>query len=114
MAIPTQQLLAIAVTVSLPWSNSYAIRTGAMVQNVFTFAKIGALLGLVGAGFLVGRNPEAVASNFTDFWRNAGWNFESVRLVGDAMVGALFSSDAWNNVTFTAGEVLNAQPNLPL
>ena len=90
-------------------STRSGIRTGAMVQNVFTFAKIGALLGLVGAGFLVGRNPEAVASNFTDFWRNAGWNFDTVRLVGVAMVGSLFSSDAWNNVTFTAGEVRNPQ-----
>ena len=52
---------------------------------------------------------EAVAGNFTDFWRNAGWSFDSVRLVGVAMVGALFSSDAWNNVTFTAGEVRNPQ-----
>jgi APA family basic amino acid/polyamine antiporter len=114
IGVTTQQLLAIVVIVFLTWSNTKGIRTGAMVQNVFTFAKIGALLGLVGAGFLVGRNPEAVASNFTNFWRNAGWNFDSVRLVGVAMVGSLFSSDAWNNVTFTAGEVRNPRRNLPL
>ena len=114
IGVTTQQLLAIAIIVFLTWSNTYGIRTGAMVQNVFTFAKIGALLGLVGAGFLVGRNPAAVASNFTDFWRGAGWNFDSVRLVGVAMVGSLFSSDAWNNVTFTAGEVRNPRRNLPL
>src|SRR5260370_3294696 len=114
IGVTSQQPLAIAVIVFLTWSNTYGIRTGAMVQNVFTFAKIGALLGLVGAGFLVGRNPAAVASNFTDFWRNAGWNFDSVRLVGVAMVGSLFSSDAWNNVTFTAGEARNPRRNLPL
>jgi APA family basic amino acid/polyamine antiporter len=62
----------------------------------------------------VGRNPAAVASNFEGFWRNSGWNFETVRLVGVAMVGALFSADAWNNVTFTAGEVRNPKRNLPL
>ena len=62
----------------------------------------------------MGRNPAAVASNFTDFWRDAGWNFDTVRLVGVAMVGSLFSSDAWNNVTFTAGEVRNPRRNLPL
>src|ERR1017187_3178320 len=88
IGITTQQLLGIAVIVFLTWSNTYGIRTGATVQNVFTFAKIGSLLGLVGAGFLVGRNPAAVASNFTDYWRHAGWNFDSVRLVGVAMVGA--------------------------
>ena len=114
IGITTQQGVAIAVIVFLAWINTKGIRTGAMVQNVFTFAKIGALLGLVGAGFLVGRNPAAVASNFTDFWRHAGWNFDSVRLVGVAMVGSLFSSDAWNNVTFTAGEVRNPKRNLPL
>ena len=61
----TQQLLGIVVIVFLTWSNTKGIRTGAMVQNVFTFAKVGTLLALVAAGFLVGRNPEAVASNFT-------------------------------------------------
>ena len=85
-----------------------------MVQNVFTFAKVAALLGLVGLGFLVGRNPPPWPANFTGFWRNAGWNFDTVRLVGVAMVGSLFSADAWNNVTFTAGEVRNPRRNLPL
>ncbi len=114
IGLTTQQLLAIAIIVFLTWSNTRGIRTGAMVQNVFTFAKVAALLGLIAFGFLLGRNPEAVASNFHDFWRNSSWSFDTVRLVGVAMVGALFSSDAWNNVTFTAGEVRNPRRNLPL
>jgi APA family basic amino acid/polyamine antiporter len=114
VGITTQQLLAILMIVFLTWLNTRGIRTGAMVQNVFTIAKIGALLGLVGIGFLVGRNAQAVASNFTGYWRDSSWSFESVRLVGVAMVGSLFSSDAWNNVTFTAGEVRNPRRNLPL
>jgi basic amino acid/polyamine antiporter, APA family len=114
IGLQTQQLVAILVVVFLTWSNTRGIRTGAMVQNVFTVAKVAAILGLVAAGFLVGRNPAAVASNFEGFWRNSGWNFETVRLVGVAMVGALFSADAWNNVTFTAGEVRNPKRNLPL
>ena len=114
IGVTTQQLVAILMIVFLTWLNTRGIRTGAMVQNVFTIAKIGALLGLVGIGFLVGRNAEAVASNFNGFWRNTTWGFEAVRLVGVAMVGSLFSSDAWNNVTFTAGEVRNPRRNLPL
>jgi len=114
IGLSTQQLLAIALIVFLTWSNTRGIRTGAAVQNVFTFAKVGALLGLVGCGFLLGRNPSAVSANFTDFWRGANWSFDTVRLAGVAMVGALFSSDAWNNVTFTAGEVRNPRRNLPL
>ena len=114
IGVTTQQALAIAVLVLLTWVNTRGIRTGARVQNVFTFAKVAALLALVVFGFLLGRNTEAVQANFNDFWRNAGWNLHAVRLVGVAMVGALFSSDAWNNVTFTAGEVRNPKRNLPL
>jgi APA family basic amino acid/polyamine antiporter len=114
IGLTTQQLVAISMIVFLTWSNTRGIRTGARVQNVFTFAKVAALLGLIGFGFLLGRNPAAVSDNFTHFWRGAGWNLDSVRLAGVAMVGALFSSDAWNNVTFTAGEVRNPKRNLPL
>ncbi|MGD0497000.1 MAG: amino acid permease [Bryobacteraceae bacterium] len=114
IGVTTQQLLAIAMIVGLTWSNTRGIRTGAAVQNVFTFAKVAALLGLVGCGFLLGRNSAAVGDNFTHFWRGAAWNFDTVRLVGVAMVGALFSSDAWNNVTFTAGEVRNPRRNVPI
>jgi len=114
IGLTTQHLVAISMLVFLTWSNTRGIRTGARVQNVFTFAKVAALLGLIGFGFLLGRNPAAVSDNFTHFWRGAGWNLDSVRLAGVAMVGALFSSDAWNNVTFTAGEVRNPKRNLPL
>ena len=114
IGLSTQQLVAILVVVFLTWVNTRGIRTGAAVQNVFTFAKVAALLGLIALGFLVGRNPVAVAGNFTGFWRNSGWNLTTVRLVGVAMVGSLFSADAWNNVTFTAAEVRNPRRNLPL
>jgi len=110
----TQQVLAMVVLILLTWVNTRGVRTGAMVQNTFTFAKTAALLGLVGFGFLLGRNPQALARNFSHFWEGAGWDLWSVRLVGVAMVGALFSADAWNNVTFTAGEIRNPRRNVPL
>ncbi len=96
LGLNTQQALAIVVIVLLSAINSAA------------------LLGLIAFGFLMGRNPQAVAENFSGFWRNANWGFDTVRLVGVAMVGALFSADAWNNVTFTAGEVRNPKRNLPI
>ena len=114
VGVTTQQALAIAMIVLLSVVNSRGIRTGAAIQNVFTFAKTAALLCLVALGFLLGRNSQAVADNFHHFWRNADWGFGTVRIAGVAMVGALFSSDAWNNVTFTAGEVRNPKRNLPL
>jgi len=112
--VTSQQLAAITVIVLLTWVNTRGVRTGAAVQNTFTFAKVGALLGLVFLGLFLGRNPQAVARNFGHFWQNADWTFSTVRLVGVAMVGALFSSDAWNNVTFTAGEIRNPRRNVPL
>jgi APA family basic amino acid/polyamine antiporter len=114
IGLTTQQLVAISIIVFLTAVNTRGIRTGAMVQNVFTFAKVAALLGLVLCGFLVGRNAAAVASNFHPFFHQGDWGLNAIRLVGVAMVGSLFSSDAWNNVTFTAGEVRNPRRNLPL
>jgi APA family basic amino acid/polyamine antiporter len=114
LGLNTQKLVAIAVVILLTWVNTRGLREGAMVQNVFTVAKTGALLALIAIGFMFGRNPHAVEANFTDFWRNTSWTFLTVKLVGVAMVGSLFSSDAWNNVTFTAGEVRNPKRNLPL
>src|ERR1019366_1744757 len=102
VGLTTQQLLAIAVVVLLTLVNTRGVRTGAIVQNVFTFAKVASLLGLVGLGFLLGRNPQAIAANFHHFWAvqggpDASWSWATVALVGSAMVGPLFSSDAWNN-----------------
>jgi APA family basic amino acid/polyamine antiporter len=110
----TQQLLAIAVLVLLTWVNTQGLKAGSRVQNVFTFAKTAALLGLIVLGFVMGRNEAAVTRNFGDFWGGASFGWDAIRLVGVAMVGSLFSSDAWNNVTFTAGEVRNPKRNLPL
>ncbi|HZO53997.1 MAG TPA: amino acid permease [Bryobacteraceae bacterium] len=109
-----QQAVAIAVIVLLTFVNAQGVRAGAMVQNVFTFAKTAGLLGLVGACIFFGRNEVAVARNFGDQFWGAGVDWNTVRLIGVAMVGALFSSDAWNSVTFTAGEMRNPSKTVPL
>jgi APA family basic amino acid/polyamine antiporter len=130
VGLNTQNLMAVLVVIFLSVLNIFGVRTGAAVQNVFTFAKTAALLGLVLLGLAIGRNVQAIAANFgSNFWQNAGLGaLHSVQvgvggpiaLVGTltiiavAQVGSLFSSDAWNNVTFTAGEVRNPQRNLPL
>lgn len=118
-------LVAIGLLFLLTWSNTTGLRTGKVVQNVFTFAKIASLLGLIGLGLFLGSNAAAVKANFTDWWhavdlgRKDGvpvaHTWMTLLLAGGAaMVGSLFSSDAWNNITFTAGEVKNPKRNLPL
>lgn len=106
--------VAIAVIVLLAWVNSRGVREGAIVQNVFTFAKSAAMLGLILIAVFAGRNEAAVTRNFGNLWENSGWTWDALRLVGVAMVGSLFSSDAWNSVTFTAGETKNPRRNVPL
>jgi APA family basic amino acid/polyamine antiporter len=112
--VNTQMLVAIALILGLTWHNTRGIEAGARVQNIFTIAKIGALAGLIAAGVFFGRQPEAMARNFGRFWEVPWSAWDALRLTAVAMVGALFSSDAWNNVTFTAGEVRNPKRNLPL
>jgi len=114
VGVNTQQAVAIALIVFLTWVNTNGLRAGSIIQNVFTIAKTGALAALIILGVVAGRNPHAIQSNFGDLWQGATFGWTSVRLVGVAMVGALFSSDAWNSVTFTAGEVKNPKRNLPL
>ncbi|HTQ58445.1 MAG TPA: amino acid permease [Bryobacteraceae bacterium] len=114
VGLTSQQLVGVTIVGLLTVVNMRGIRTGAVVQNIFTFAKTAALLGLIGIGFLAGRNAQTLTRNFHHFWGEGGWTLHAVRLVGVAMVGSLFSSDAWNNVTFTAGEVRNPRRNLPL
>ena len=125
VGLNTQNLLGILSIVFLSVLNVFGVRLGALVQNVFTFAKVAALLGLVFIGLTIGRNATAVAANFTDFWRNmgSGATFPGLGLTGFlgvitaiavAQVGSLFSADSWHDVTFTASEVKNPQRNLPL
>ena len=119
-----QNLLAILSIVFLTWINTRGLR---MAKSSKTFSPSPSrLAGRTGARFLV-FDLHRAQINFTDFWRNAGlsvmhpyppdhpaWIIGTISLVAVAMVGALFSADAWNNITFTAAEVKNPSRNLPL
>ena len=125
VGLNTQNLVAILVVIALSIINIFGVKMGARIQNVFTIAKASALFGLVLLGIFLGRNAQALAANFSgNFWRNAGLGtmheigpgvvVSTLTVLAVAQVGSLFSADAWNNVTFTAGEVKNPQRNLPL
>ena len=125
VGLNTQNLVAILVVVALSIINIFGVKTGAFIQNIFTTAKVAALLGLVLFGIFLGRNAQAVAANFgANFWENSGLGalhdvgggvvVSTLTVLAIAQVGSLFSADAWNNVTFTAGEVKNPSRNLPL
>jgi APA family basic amino acid/polyamine antiporter len=125
ISLSTAQLVGILLLGLLTWSNSRGIQWGKIVQNIFTTTKIGALLLVIGLGIFVGWNSVAVHANFADMWTPQNFTpaapgltpltvFGLVVAIAVAQVGSLFSADAWNNITFTAGEVKNPSRNVPL
>ncbi|NWG14651.1 MAG: amino acid permease [Acidobacteria bacterium] len=126
VSLSTAQLVAVLAIALLTWLNTRGLRLGKVIQNTFTIAKTGALLLLIGLGVAVARNPAALSANFTDLWtargalQDVGGGLTAATLFGlfvavcVAQTNSLFSADAWNNITFTAGEVKNPRRNIPL
>jgi APA family basic amino acid/polyamine antiporter len=125
VGLNTQNLISILIVVSLSVVNIFGVKTGAFIQNLFTTAKVSALLGLIILGIFLGRNAQAIAANFgANFWKNSGFGalhdvgggvfVSTLTVLAVVQVGSLFSADSWHNVTFTAGEVKNPSRNLPL
>ncbi|HEY7480336.1 MAG TPA: amino acid permease [Gemmatimonadales bacterium] len=114
LGLSPQRVVAILSILVLTAINVRGVKLGAAVQTTFSVAKVGALVVLVLCGLTFWRRPDVAAANFSNFWGTGDWTLALVPLVGAAMVGSLFSSDAWNNVTFAAAEVQNPSRNLPL
>ena len=131
IGLSTANLTGIVVVFLLAGVNLFGVRLGALIQNIFTTAKALSLAGLILLAFTVGRNAAAWGANFGGgaFWKNAGWGtphpvqvgiggpvvlVNALVILAVVQVGSLFSADAWNNITFTAGEVKNPRRNLPL
>jgi APA family basic amino acid/polyamine antiporter len=113
LGLSPQRLVAILLIAALTLLNVFGVTLGAAVQTIFSVAKIGALAALVLFGLTLFRQPDIAAANFSNFWGSADWTLAVIPVIGAAMVGSLFSSDAWNNVTFAAAEVREPTKNLP-
>ncbi len=114
LGLSIQRLIAMGVVVVLTGVNILGVREAKWVQNLFTAAKILALLGLIILGIFIGRNAAALAANFTHPWTGMPAGTLLITAFGAAAVGSLFAADAWNNVTFAAAEVHHPARNLPL
>ena len=131
ISLSTSQLLAVVMILFLTLTNTRGLKTGKLIQNTFTFTKTAALIGLIVVGLTLGWNENSAAYT-SDWWSPAanGWKPSAsqlgfdpaatglmglalVMLLGRAMVGPLFAQSAWNNVTFTGGEVRDPGRNLP-
>lgn len=122
-AISLNQVLAVLSILLLTYINTKGVRSGKTVQTTFTAAKLIAIFSLIFLGLYVGLQTDTLASNFTNMWHpvKTGTDGSVTELMGGALVGALgaaiinplFSSDAWNNVTFIAGEIRDPKKNIP-
>jgi APA family basic amino acid/polyamine antiporter len=123
--INAAQLVAIVTIVLLTWINSRGVKNGKIIQTLLTVIKILSLFGLIIMGLLFAFRSEVWNANWENVFTPFNWNPETQTAVNiggatlfaavvSAMVGSLFSSDAWNNVTFIAGEIRNPRKNIGL
>ncbi|MFA6947245.1 MAG: amino acid permease [Pedobacter sp.] len=121
--ISPAQVLAIGIIILLTYINTKGVKGGKMIQTSFTLTKLVSLFGLIIFGFIM-LKPDIWEANWVNAWSmqklNVDGTFESYTIaaalgaVAAAMVGSIFSSDAWNNITFIAGEVKNPKRNIGL
>jgi basic amino acid/polyamine antiporter, APA family len=132
VSLSSQQLAAILLVVLLSSLNTRGLRLGKWIQNLFTSAKTLSLVALILIGLIFSRNSAVMKANFTHLWTPQGVSeikpdlafVPAVAATSGALglfivfcvaqVGSLFSSDAWNNITFIAGEVKAPRRNIPL
>lgn len=122
--INATMLTAIVMIAFLTWLNTMGIVTGKAVQNLFSSTKVISLLGFIIVGLFVTDKITSWEINKSVFWEASRANpdgsatslagFALIAALGTAMVGSLFSADAWYNVTFISGEVINPKRNVPL
>ncbi len=125
LSLSTTQLTGIAMITLLTWTNIHGLHYGKFIQNVFTITKTIALGSLIVVGLTFGWILGGGSLNFTDLWTprgemdivpglSAATGYGLFVAICVAQVGSLFASDAWNTITFTAGEVKNPRRNIPL
>lgn len=124
LKINSTMVIAISMISFLTWLNTRGIVTGKTVQNVFSSTKVIALFGFIAIGFLATKSINSLEINKEVFWRASQVGadnhiiplvgFSLIAAIGTALVGSLFSADAWYNVTYISGEVINPKRNVPL
>lgn len=124
LKITSTMVVAIVMIIFLTWLNTRGIVTGKTVQNIFSSTKVIALLGFILIGFVATKGINSFEINKEVFWQASKIGqgnqiiplagFSLVAALGTALVGSLFASDAWYNVTYISGEVINPKRNVPL
>jgi basic amino acid/polyamine antiporter, APA family len=124
LKINSTQLVGMCLIIFLTWLNTRGIVTGKVVQNIFSSTKVTALLGFFIIGLIVTKGINSFSINKEVFWQASKIGegnqiipiagFTLIAAIGTALVGSLFSADAWYNITYISGEVINPKRNVPL
>ncbi|NLA50132.1 MAG: amino acid permease [Bacteroidales bacterium] len=124
LKINTTMVVAIAMIIFLTWLNTRGIVAGKIIQNIFSSTKVIALTGFILIGLFALRSTDSLEVNRDIFWKasQTGADFQNIPLggwtliaaIGTALVGSLFASDAWYNVTYISGETINPKRTIPL
>lgn len=110
--VSMQQFLAVVMVLLITYINSTGIKAGVLVQNVFTITKIISIIAIIVCGIFFGFNLDTAISNFSLANNHIQFNFETIKTIALSIVGALFASITWNNVTFITSEVKHPQKNI--
>jgi APA family basic amino acid/polyamine antiporter len=124
LQVNTTQLVGMGMILFLTWMNTRGIVTGKTIQNIFSSTKVIALFGFIVVGLIITKGATSFAVNKEVFWQASkiGAGNEVIPVagmglvvaIGIALVGSLFSADAWYNVTYISGEVINPKRVVPL
>jgi len=107
-----QQLFAICAVLIITFINSRGIKAGVITQNIFTITKILSILAIIFVGLFFGFNLETTISNFSFNHNHIDLNFNTLKIISTSIVGALFASITWNNVTFITSEIKKPEKNI--
>jgi APA family basic amino acid/polyamine antiporter len=125
--VSAAEVVSIILVIFLTFINTKGVNLGKVIQTSFTLTKLASLFGLIFFGFLLAAKADIWNGNWHDAWMAKKWVLEDghgiwekvagvaiLPLFASALVGSLFSSDAWNNVTFIAGEIKRPEKNIGL
>ena len=111
-SLSNQQVFAILTVLFITFINSRGVKAGILVQNIFTVTKVLSIVAIIVCGIFFGFSFDTLSSNFSLVNNNIEFNFDTLKLISASVVGALFASITWNNVTFVTSEIKNPKKNI--
>lgn len=111
-SLSNQQVFAILTVLFITFINSRGVKAGILVQNIFTVTKVLSIVAIIVCGIFFGFSFDILSSNFSLVNNNIEFNFDTLKLISASVVGALFASITWNNVTFVTSEIKNPKKNI--